>query len=134
MGWSQPRSCWLETSLASTNSPAASLVLGRPSTVERRNPTSVSTATAAGGKRAWGFGLCFVHPQWPTGQLLSVEGFDSLGGVVVAFELDESESAHTTGHLVEGHHDVLNWTDGAEGLEQLFSRQVETQITSKHFA
>ena len=124
----------LETSLASTNPPTASFVLGRPATVERRNPTIVSSATAVGGKRALGFGLCFVHSQGPTGQLLSVEGLDSLCGVVFAFELDESESAHTTGHLVEGHHHVLNRTDGAESLEQLFARQVETQITSKHFA
>ncbi len=107
----------LETSLPPTDPSSASLVLEGATTVERGRPTRVAAAAAVRGKRALWLGLCFVDPQRPAGQLLAVERFDSFRGIAVAFELDEGKPAHTTSRLVEGHHHVLNSTDGAEGLE-----------------
>lgn len=109
--------CWLETSLPPADPSAASLVLEGATTVERGCPTRVTAAAAAvRGKRALWLGLCFVDPQRPAGQLLAIERFDSFRGIAVAFELDEGKPAHTTSRPVEGHHHVLNSTDGAKGL------------------
>ena len=109
---------WLETSLPPADPSAASLVLEGATTVERGCPTGVAAATTAvRGKRALWLGLCFVDPQGPAGQLLTVERCDSFRSIAVAFELDEGKSAHTTRRLVEGHHHILNSTDGAKGLE-----------------
>lgn len=128
--------CRLESSLAPADTSSAPLVLGRTTAVERRRPIAVPAAAAAavGRERALRFGLSFIDPQRPAGQLFTIECFDRFRGIVFALELDEGKPAHATGHPVEGHHHVLDRTDGPERLEQLLARNVETQITSKHFA
>ena len=125
----------LESALATSDPSAATLVLEGLSAIERRSPTSIpTTAGAARCEGTRGLRLGLVDPKGPTCQLRPVQSLDRLFGVVIGLELYEGKPTHPARHLVERHENILHRADGAEGLEELFLGNIETQVTGKHFA
>jgi hypothetical protein len=127
LGYARPTGR-LEAALTAANAPAASLALEGP--VARTEGGKVATPFSAtpraeGSGRA---GLRLVHPERPTGQLLSVQGFDGSGGVLRVFVLDEREPAHPTRRPVERNDDVDHRRHRVEGLEQLIASDVKAEV------
>ena len=103
-------------------SEAALLASEVASTALRLRRTRVSTVTATlriGGSRGPGRTpplLGLVNLQRPSVELLTVEGFDGLGGFLGARVLDEGEAAGSAGRSVAGHvyvHDLSGFGEQA---------------------
>jgi hypothetical protein len=95
---------------------------------------SSASASAVEGRRPKGPFLGLVNPQGPTCKVLAVQGLYGLGGIFLRLELNKGETPLATGCSVKRHVDIGNWPYGAEELDQIFARDVKTQISGKNFS
>jgi hypothetical protein len=74
-----------------------------------------------------------VHTQCATAELVAVELLDSVVRLIVRLELDERESAGTTGLAVIRHEDITGLADLREERLQLLTTCIEIEISYEDF-